>query len=138
MVTVRRVESKRDIKEFIEFPLRLYKGCEFFVPPMYADEKKLLESDGSSDTYESIFFLAEQDGKTVGRIQGILHRQYNELKCEKRVRFNRFDSIDNTEVSRALFSAVEKWAGEQGMTEVCGPLGFSDLDREGLLIEETI
>ena len=135
MVTVRRVESKRDIKEFIEFPLRLYKGCEFFVPPMYADEKKLLESDGSSDTYESIFFLAEQDGKTVGRIQGILHRQYNELKCEKRVRFNRFDSIDNTEVSRALFSAVEKWAGEQGMTEVCGPLGFSDLDREGLLIE---
>ena len=135
MVTVRCVESKKDIKEFIEFPLRLYRGCEYFVPPMYADERKLLTSGGCSDTYESVFFLAEREGKTVGRIQGILHKQYNELKGERRVRFNRFDSIDDTEVSRALFSAVEKWASEQGMTEVCGPLGFSDLDREGLLIE---
>ena len=135
MVTVRRVESKKDIKEFIEFPLRLYRDCEYFVPPMYADERKLLTSGGCSDTYESVFFLAEREGKTVGRIQGILHKQYNELKGERRVRFNRFDSIDDTEVSRALFSAVEKWASEQGMTEVCGPLGFSDLDREGLLIE---
>lgn len=135
MVTVRRVESKRDIREFIEFPLRLYKECEYFVPPMYADEKKLLISGGCSDTYESVFFLAERDGKTVGRIHGIHHKQYNELKGERRVRFNRFDSIDDTEVSRALFSEVEKWATERGMTEVSGPLGFSDLDREGLLIE---
>ncbi len=135
MVTVRRVESKKDIKEFIEFPLRLYKGCEYFVPPMYADEKKLLQSGGCSDTYESVFLLAERDGKTVGRVQGILHKQYNELKGERRVRFNRFDSIDDTEVSSALFAKVEKWARERGMTEVSGPLGFSDLDREGLLIE---
>lgn len=135
MLTVRRVESKRDIKEFIEFPLKLYKGCEYFVPPMYSDEKKLLESGGCSDAYESVFFLAEREGETVGRIQGILHKQYNALKNDRRVRFNRFDSINDKEVSRALFRAVEQWASERGMTEVSGPLGFSDLDREGLLVE---
>ena len=135
MVSVRRVETKKDIKEFIEFPLRLYKDCEQFVPPLYSDEKKLLTSGGSSDIFKSVFFLAERDGKTVGRIQGILHEQYNELRGEKRVRFNRFDSLNDTEISRALFGAVENWAKEQGMTEACGPLGFSDLDREGLLIE---
>ena len=135
MITVRRVDGKRDIKEFIEFPLRLYKGCEYFVPPMYSDEKKLLSSGGNTDIAKSIFLLAERDGRTVGRIQGILHKQYNELKGEKRVRFNRFDSIDDPEVSRALFSALEDWARSEGMDEICGPLGYSDLDREGLLIE---
>ena len=135
MVSVRRVQTKKDIKEFIEFPLRLYRGCKQFVPPLYMDEKKLLTSGGSSDIAMSVFFLAERDGKTVGRIQGILHKQYNEIRGEKRVRFNRFDSYNDTEISRALFGAVEDWAREQGMTETCGPLGFSDLDREGLLIE---
>ena len=135
MVTVRRVETKKDKKEFIEFPLRLYKNCKQFVPPIYSDEKKLLLSGGNSDIARSVFFLAERDGKTVGRIQGILHLQYNELKGEKRVRFTRFDSYNDTEISRALFGAVEDWAREQGMSEVCGPLGYSDLDREGLLIE---
>ena len=135
MVNVRRVESKRDIKEFIEFPLRLYKDCPYFVPPIYSDEKKLLTSDADTDIAKSVFFLAERDGKTVGRIQGILHKQYNEIKGEKRVRFNRFDAYNDTEISRALFSKLEQWAREEGMSEVCGPLGYSDLDREGLLIE---
>ena len=135
MVTVRRVETKKDIKEFIEFPLRLYRGCKQFVPPLYMDEKKLLTSGGSSDIAKSVFFIAEKDGKTVGRIQGILHKQYNEIRGKKRVRFNRFDSYNDTEISRALFGAVEDWARAEGMTETCGPLGFSDLDREGLLVE---
>ena len=135
MVSVRRVESKKDVKEFIEFPLRLYKGCKYFVPQMYADEKKLLTSGGNSDIAESVFFLAERDGKTVGRIQGILHKQYNSIKSERRIRFNRFDALDDKEISRALFAALEEWGKEKGMTECCGPLGYSDLDREGLLIE---
>ena len=135
MVSVREVKSKKDIKAFIEFPLKLYKNCEYFVPLMYADEKKLLMAGGNTEIADSVFFLAEKDGKVVGRIQGICHKQYNELNNTKRVRFTRFDSIDDLEVSRALFSAIEKWARDLGMTDVCGPLGYSDMDREGLLIE---
>lgn len=135
MVTVKRVESKRDIKEFIEFPLRLYKGVYGFVPPLYTDEKKLLLSGGNSDTAESVFFLAKRDGKTVGRIQGIVQKQYNEIHNCRQVRFTRFDSIDDAEVSDALFSAVETWGREQKMDTLCGPLGYTDLDREGLLVE---
>ncbi len=135
MVEIIEVKTKRDIKDFIELPLKMYKGCPYFVPMLYGDEKKLLKSGGKTDVADSVFFLAKRGKEVVGRIQGILHKQYNELKNEKRVRFTRFDSIDDTEVSRALFSAVEGWAKERGMTQICGPLGYSDLDREGLLIE---
>lgn len=135
MTEIYEVKTKRDIKDFIEFPLKLYRGCEYFVPPLYSDEKKLILEGGKPDLADSVFFLAKRDGKIVGRIQGILHRQYNELKSEKRVRFTRFDSIDDTEVSRALFSALEDWARARGMDTLCGPLGYSDMDREGLLIE---
>lgn len=135
MVNIREVKSRRDIREFIELPLRLYRGCENFVPPLYGDEKKLILSGGKPDVAESVFFLAERDGETVGRIQGILQRQYNQLHGVKRIRFTRFDSINDTEVSGALFGAVEEWGRARGMTELCGPLGYSDLDREGLLIE---
>ena len=87
MVTIREVDGKRDIKEFVKFPLRLYKGCEYFVPLLYADEVKLLRTGGNTEIAESVFFLAERDGKTVGRIQGIIQKQYNALHSEKRVRF---------------------------------------------------
>ena len=135
MVKIREVKTKKDIKEFIEFPLRLYRGCKWFVPPIYSDEKKLLLAGGQPKIAESVFFLAERDGVTVGRIQGILQKDYNKIHSERRIRFTRFDSIDDKEVSRASFSAVEEWGRALGMDTVCGPLGYSDLDREGLLIE---
>ncbi len=135
MLTVKEVKTARDIKEFIEFPLRLYKDCEYFVPPLYMDERKLLKSGGCSDVADSVFYLAEEDGKTVGRIHGIIQKQYNEIHKVKQIRFTRFDSLDDVRIADALFSAVEKWGRERGMTEICGPLGFNDLDREGLLIE---
>ena len=134
MINVKEVKTNRDIKEFIELPLRLYKENPYFVPPIYADEKKLLKGGGCSDTADAVFYIAERDGKVVGRIQGIVQRQFNELHGTKRVRFTRFDPIDDKEVSRALFSAVEEWGRGLGMTELCGPLGYNDLDREGLLI----
>ena len=77
MVDIIEVKTPRDIKEFIEFPLRLYRGCAPFVPPLYGDEKKLLSSGGSTENAEAVFFLAKRGGKTVGRIQGILQKQYN-------------------------------------------------------------
>ena len=135
MITVREVKTPRDVKEFIEFPLRLYKGVWNFTPPLYADEKKLLRDGGKPDVADSVFYLAERDGKTVGRIQGIIQKQYNEIHGTKNVRFTRFDSIDDPEVSGALFTAVSEWGKAHGMTELIGPLGYSDLDREGLLIE---
>ena len=135
MVEIIEVKTKKDIKNFITFPLKMYKGCDSFVPPIYADERKLLKSGGNSDTAQSVFYLAKREGKVVGRIHGIIQKQYNSIHNEKRARFTRFDSIDDTEVSSALLGAVEKWALGNGMDTVCGPLGFSDLDREGLLIE---
>ncbi len=136
MVTVREVLTKRDMRAFIEFPLKLYKDCPHFVPPIYADEMKLLGGNPAyADVADSALYIAERDGVVVGRIQAIIQRQYNELHNEKRVRFSRFDSVDDTEVSRALFAAAEKYGRDRGMTDICGPLGYSDLDREGLLID---
>lgn len=135
MLTVREVKTSKDIKEFIEFPLRLYKDCPYFVPPLYSDEKKLLRSGGNTENAESVFFLATDNGKTVGRIHGIIEKQYNRNHGTKKARFTRFDSTDDEAVTRALFNAVENWAKQRGMDEICGPLGFNDLNREGLLIE---
>ena len=130
------VKTKKDIREFINFPLRLYKGNEYFVPLLYADEKKIFAKNNVyNEQCESVFYLAVKDGKTVGRIQGILQRVSNEKWNQKRVRFTRFDSIDDQDVANALFQAIENWAISKGMDEIVGPLGYSDLEREGLLIE---
>lgn len=136
MIDIIKVESRAEQTEFLRFPLRLYKDCPYFVPPLWGDEKKIFSKKYIyNDCCESAYFLAKRDGETVGRISAILQRASNEKHGERRVRFTRFDSIDDVEVSRALFSAVETFARERGMDTVCGPLGFSDLEREGLLIE---
>ncbi|MBQ8689923.1 MAG: hypothetical protein IJ515_06140 [Clostridia bacterium] len=136
MVTVREVTTKRDMRKFVKFPLELYRGCEQYVPLIYADEMKLLGGNPAySDVADSALFIAERDGKVVGRIQAIIQHSYNEIHDEKRVRFTRFDSINDTEVSDALFAAAENYGKSRGMNVICGPLGYSDLDREGLLIE---
>lgn len=136
MITVKEVKTKREQKEFIDFPLKMYADCPYFVPPLYMDEKKMFRKDFVyHDTCEIVCFNAYEDGKMVGRIQGILQKAANEKNNEKRVRFTRFDSVNSQPVADALFGAVEDWAKKKGMNAVCGPLGFSDLEREGLLIE---
>ena len=136
MIHIKEVKTKKQIKEFIEFPLRLYKDNPYFVPPLYGDEKLLFKKDNVySDQCETVYYLAEKDDKTVGRISGILQRVSNQKWGQKRVRFTRFDSIDDQQVADALFGAVEDWARARGMDTLVGPLGFSDLEREGLLIE---
>ena len=100
------------------------------------DEKKIFYADYVYyDTSEAVYFNAYRDGKMVGRISGILQKASNEKTGEKRVRFTRFDAINDQEVANELFKAVEQWALSKGMDTICGPLGFSDLEREGLLIE---
>ena len=136
MISVVEVTSKKLQKEFIEFPLKLYRGNPYFVPPLYGDEKKMFKPDFVyRDTCEFVCYNAYDGERMVGRIQGILQRASNKKTGEKRIRFTRFDAIDDQKVADALFGAVESWARSKGMDTVCGPLGFSDLEREGLLIE---
>ena len=135
MIEVREVRTAKERRDFLEFPLKLYAGNPCFVPPLYGDEKKIFSKNYVYyDTCEAVYYIAYLDGKPAGRISGILQKASNEIRNEKRVRFTRFDVIDNAEVSKALFGAVEKWALEKGMDTICGPLGFSDLEREGLLV----
>lgn len=136
MVEIIEVQTKKQRKEFVEFPLRLYKDNPYFVPPLYMDEMALFTKKNIYNrTCKSAFFLAIRDGKTVGRIQAIIQNQYNDIHGVKQVRFTRFDALDEVEIATALFSAVEHFAKANGMEEVVGPLGYSDLEREGLLIE---
>ena len=136
MIEIKEVKTKKQIKEFIEFPINLYKGNSCFVPPLYGDEKNIFKKDFAySDQTESVYYNAYKNGKIVGRISGIIQLASNKKNNENRVRFTRFDAIDDQEVSDKLFSQVEKWAKDKGMDTIVGPLGFSDLEREGLLIE---
>ncbi len=136
MITIREVSTRKEQRDFIEFPLKLYKDCPQFVPPLYGDEKKMFRKDYVYyDTSEAVYYLAYRDGELAGRISGILQKAANEKWGQKRVRFTRFDAVNDPEVAKALFGAVENWAREKGMEEVVGPLGFSDLEREGMLIE---
>ena len=136
MVEIVEVKTSRQQREFLNFPLKLYKDNPYFVPPLWGDEKKIFRPDYVYyDTSEAVYYNAYRDGVMVGRISGILQKASNELRGEKRVRFTRFDAINDQQVADALFKAVEDWALSKGMDTVCGPLGFSDLEREGLLIE---
>lgn len=135
-ITVVKVETAADRREFVRFPLRLYRDCPYFVPSLYGEEMAMFTSKNAyADTCESVFFLAKEGKRTVGRIQGILQNQSNELRGEKRLRFSRFDAVNDERVAKALFDALEEWGRERGLDTVCGPLGYSDLEREGLLIE---
>ena len=136
MITIKQVLTKKQQKEFINFPLELYKGNPCYTPPLYMDEKKIFRKDFVyNDMCESIHFNAYKDGQMSGRISGILQRAANEKSGKRQVRFSHFDVIEDEEVAQALLKTVEDWAKQIGMNEVIGPLGYSDLEREGLLIE---
>lgn len=136
MLEVREVKTRKEKKDFLNFPIKLYKGNKNFVPPLYFDEKKIFSKNYVYlDQAEAVYYNAYLDGKIVGRISGIIQHASNKKNNEKRVRFTRFDSINDYNVASILFSKVEQWAKEKGMDTIVGPLGFSDLEREGLLVE---
>ncbi len=136
MIEVVEVISKKEIKEFVNFPLKLYKKDPYYVPALYMDELKMFKPNYVYyDQSEAKCFIAKKDGKTVGRIQAIIQNAANAKYDQKRIRFTRFDSIDDQEVSNALFDKVKEYAKKNYLDEIVGPLGFSDLEREGLLIE---
>lgn len=137
MIEVKEVTTKKMQKDFLNLPLKMYKGNPYFVPTLYSDEKNIFSPKKNVyfDDCDIVFYNAYRDGEIVGRIGGIIHKAYNNKVSQKRVRFTRFDCIDDVEVAKALFETVESWAIAKGMEIAHGPLGFSDLEREGLLIE---
>lgn len=138
MIEIKTIEpTKANLKAFTKFQIDLYKGNDCFVPPLISDDVATLSPDKNPafDFCDSRYFMAYRDGKPVGRIAGIINRQVNEHSGQQTARFGFIDFIDDPEVSAALMKAVEDWAREQGMTRIIGPLGFTDLDHEGMLID---
>ena len=136
-IEIRKIDTKCGLKKFVKWGIDLYKGNECFVPPLVMDDVNTLDphNNPAFDFCESIYFMAYDDGKPVGRIAGIINNVVNEKTGKKTLRFGWVDFIDDTRVSEALFRAVEVWGRSKGMEEIVGPLGFSDMDPEGMLVE---
>lgn len=138
MVEIRKIpHTKSELKKFVKFGVDLYKGNEYFVPPLIFDDVATLNPDVNPafDHCEAQCFMAYRDGKPVGRITGIINRQVNDKNNEKTLRWGFVEFIDDVEVVDALFHAVENWGRERGMERMIGPMGFTDMDHEGMLIE---
>ena len=137
MIELREVESNRDLNTFINFPYRLYRGHPYWVPPIWLDEKNTLSAkkNPAFSYCEARYWLAMKDGRVAGRIAAIRNDKFIEKWGQKYLRFGWLDFEDDAGVADALFGAVEDWAREQGLEAIHGPLGFTDLDREGLLVE---
>ena len=134
---LKEVNTKRDLNKFINYPLKLYRNNPYYVPAMASDERNTLDStkNPAFNYCEARYWLAYKDDRLVGRITGIFNPRHNEKWNAPYIRFGWMDFEDDPEVSAALLSAVEAWGREKGLKAAHGPLGFSDLDREALLVE---
>ena len=136
LIEIKKVESKKDLKTFIDFHYDLYEGNEYDVPNLFSDEMNTLSKDKNAafDFCEAEYYLAYKDGKLAGRVAAIINHKANNKWGKKSVRFGWIDFIDDREVSKALLDAVEKYGKEKGMEDMVGPLGFTDMDPEGMLV----
>lgn len=136
-IIIKEVSSRSQLNDFIRFPFGLYKDNPYWVPPMLFDEKLTLTKgkNPALDFCDFKMWMAYLDNKPVGRIAGIINHKANDIWKEKHARFGWIDFIDDINVSSSLFKTAEKWALEAGMTAIHGPLGFTDFDKEGMLIE---
>ncbi|MFA7494226.1 MAG: GNAT family N-acetyltransferase [Proteiniphilum sp.] len=136
-VIINKVRTKEDLKKFIQFGIDLYEGNEYFVPPLVYDERDTLNwsKNPAFDHCDATYFLAYRDEEIVGRIGVIINHKANEIWNERNARFGFVDFIDDKEVVDALFGAAESWARSRGLEKIHGPLGFTDFDHEGMLVE---
>lgn len=137
MVSIVEVTTRQQLRRFVDFPNQLYKDVPQFVPATYGDDLDDWDrkKNPAFSYCEARCWLALREGEIVGRIGAILSRKSNSKWGTNRLRFTQVDFIDDPEVSGALFETVESWARELGCTAVHGPLGFTDMDREGMLVE---
>lgn len=135
-IEIKKVESRRDLCKFIDFHNELYKGNPYHVPNLYFDEMNTFRKDKNAafDFCEAEYFMAYRDGKAVGRVAAIINHSANKKWERESVRFGWIDFVDDIEVSKALLKAVEDYGKSKGMKEVVGPLGFTDMDPEGMLL----
>lgn len=137
MIEIRELEpTKKNLRKFTQFQIDLYEGNPYYVPPLISDDVQTLSPalNPAFEFCEQVLFMAFRDGKPAGRIAGIINHQVNDNTREKNARFGFIDFVDDHEVSAALMDAVEKWARRKGMNKLIGPLGFTDLDHEGMLV----
>ena len=138
-VEIREIQpTKRNLLKFVHFPIdTLYRDSKYFVPPLVTDELNTLRPDKNPafDFCEAVYYLAYRDGKIVGRVAGIINHVVNERSNKKEARFSYIDFIDDAEVVDALIDAVTRWGKSKGMEHLTGPLSFTDMDPEGMLIE---
>ena len=135
-VTIKKVKTRKDLEKFIDFHDDLYEGCEQDVPNLFSDEMKTLDKtkNAAFEFSEAEYFMAfYQDGRMAGGVAAIINHRANKRWGRKCVRFGWIDFVDDIEVSAALFKAVEDYGRSKGMDEMIGPLGFTDLDPEGML-----
>lgn len=136
-IVIKKVATKRELKKFIRFNYRMYKDNPYSVPDLYDDMLNTFskKKNAAFEFCEADYFMAYKDGEMVGRVAAIINNKANAKWSKKGVRFGWLDFIDDLEVSKALIDAVEQWGKERGMDEIQGPLGFTDFDAEGLLVE---
>ncbi len=136
-VTIRRVSTKQELKKFIRFNYFLYKNNPYSVPDLYDDMLNTFNAkkNAAFEFCEAEYFLAYKNGKLVGRVAAIINHRANDTWNKKEVRFGWIDFIDDIEVSKALIQTVEEWGKAKGMDTIQGPLGFTDMDAEGMLTE---
>ncbi|HJG76616.1 N-acetyltransferase [Phocaeicola barnesiae] len=136
-IRIKKVSDKKELKTFIRFNYELYKDNAYSVPDLYDDMLNTFspQKNAAFEFCEADYFLAYKDNKVVGRVAAIINRRANETWNKKEVRFGWIDFIDDLEVSKALLDTVEKWGKERGMEAMVGPLGFTDMDAEGMLVE---
>ena len=134
-IEIKKVETKQQLRDFIELHYELYKGNQYDAPNLYSDELRTLSKDKNSafEFCEAEYYLAYKDGKLVGRVAAIVNHRYNKQWDRPAVRFGWLDLIDDADVLRALLTAVEDFGRQKGMKEIIGPLGFTDMDPEGML-----
>jgi len=136
-VTISKVGTAKELRTFVRFNYKLYKDSPYAVPDLLEDTLDTLDSSSNPAFRfcEAEYFLARKEGRVVGRVAAIINSRANERWGRKEVRFGWIDFIDDLEVSKALLETIENWGKERGMTSIVGPLGFTDLDPEGMLLE---
>lgn len=134
---IKEITTRKELKQFIEFTNTLYRECEYYCPPLFFDEMNCFdkEKNPALEVCDYKLWMAYRDGKAVGRIAGVVNYKANEKWGYKNARFGWFDFIDDLEVSKALLDKVAAWGKEKGMTAINGPVGFTDFDHQGLLLE---
>lgn len=136
-ITIKEVVTKKDLRKWIQFPNDLYRDNKYYVPFLASDEEETFSPNKNPayDFCETRLFLAFKGTAVVGRIAGLINHAYNKKWNKKAIRFTRFDFVDDYDVSKALFDKVVAWGKEKGLCQIMGPIGFTDMDHEGMLVE---